>query len=219
MQRKNIGLQMFEITKSLDPRRVLIRELHAGHREKIRLHLIGLSDEDRSLRFGMHTSDAVINQYVSGINFVNDSIFGVFDSQLNLIGYAHLAYPISPSASASTAEFGVSVSKEGRGKGIGSALFKRAAIHARNTNIKVLYVHYLSRNKVMMHIAKKAGMAIEFAYGEADAYLTLEPYNNTSLVAEAVQAQVADIDYAVKRNLQQSKSAFMSLWPFATSIK
>lgn len=210
---------MFEITKSLDPRRVLIRELHAGHREKIRLHLIGLSDEDRSLRFGMHTNDDVINQYVSGINFVNDSIFGVFDSQLNLIGFAHLAYPIARSAADSTAEFGVSVSKEGRGKGIGSALFKRAAIHARNTNIKVLYVHYLSRNKVMMHIAKKAGMAIEFAYGEADAYLTLEPYNNTSLVAEAVQAQVADIDYAVKRNLQQSKSAFMSLWPFATSIK
>ena len=177
---------MFEITKSLDPRRVLIRELHAGHREKI--------------------------------NFVNDSIFGVFDSQLNLIGFAHLAYPITRTATA-TAEFGVSVSKEGRGKGIGSALFKRAAIHARNTNIKVLYVHYLSRNKVMMHIAKKAGMAIEFAYGEADAYLTLEPFNNTSLVAEAVQAQVADIDYAVKRNLRQSKSAFMSLWPFATSIK
>lgn len=208
---------MFEITKSFNPRRVLIRELHSGHKDKIYLHLLGLSDEDRTLRFGMHTSDAVINQYVNSIDFVNDFIFGVFDNDLNLIGYAHLGYPLSNTAINRTAEFGVSVSKEGRGKGIGSALFKRAAIHARNTNIKVLYVHYLSRNKVMMHIAKKAGMSIEFSYGEADAYLTLQPSSNTSIVAEAVQAQVADIDYVVKRNLRNSKSFFLNIWMLATS--
>jgi len=210
---------MLEITKSLNPRQVLIRELHAGHREKIRSHLLALSDEDRTLRFGMHTSDEIISKYVAGIDFVGDSIFGVFDSELNLLGYAHLAYPPQCSAKNCTAEFGVSVSKEGRGKGIGSALFKRAAIHARNTNIRVLYVHYLSRNKVMMHIAKKAGMDIEFSYGEADAYLKLAPATSTSLVAEAVQAQVADIDYAVKRNWRQSKSVLLNLLPFATSTK
>jgi hypothetical protein len=71
----------------------------------------------------------------------------------------------------------------------------------------------------MMHIAKKAGMAIEFSYGEADAYLKLAPATSTSLVAEAVQAQVADIDYAVKRNWRQSKSALLNLLPFATSTK
>jgi RimJ/RimL family protein N-acetyltransferase len=175
----------------------------------IKSHLLGLSEEDRALRFGMHTSDEVISSYIEKIDFLNDSIFGVFDSTLQLVGFAHLAYPLSSNSSKNkTAEFGVSVSKSGRGQGVGSALFKRAAIHARNTQIEILYVHCLSSNKVMMHIAKKAEMDIEFAYGEADAYLRLKPATNASIVSEAVQAQAADIDYAIKRNVKQSKLIF-----------
>lgn len=208
---------MFKISRPQSIPRVLIRELHAGHAEKIRLHFKSLGSEDRLLRFGMYASDEVLDKYVNTINFHRDAIFGVFDNNLNLIGCAHLGYLTSNLVVDSTAEFGVSVIAEGRGKGVGSALFKRAAIHARNTNIKVLYVHYLSRNKVMMHIAKKAGMSIEFSFGEADAYLTLPPLTNTSLVAEAVQAQVADIDYALKKNIRHSKSFFLNAFSFAAS--
>ena len=212
---------MFNLSKTLGPRSILVRELHAGHREKILSHLMGLSEEDRTLRFGMHTSDEIINSYVEKIDFFTDAIFGVFDSTLQLIGFAHLAYPpVGGLSNNKTAEFGVSVSKSGRGQGIGSALFKRAAIHARNTQIEILYVHCLSSNKVMMHIAKKAEMDIEFAYGEADAYLRLKPATNASIVSEAVQAQAADIDYVIKRNFKQSKLMFSNLWPFsATATK
>lgn len=210
---------MFNLSKSLKTHSILVRELHAGHREKILAHLLELSDDDRTLRFGMYTSDEVIERYVAGIDFLNDSVFGVFDNNLRLIGLAHLGYPLFGNQTNKTAEFGVSVSEVGRGKGIGSALFKRAATHARNTNIGILYVHCLSSNKVMMHIAKKAGMDIEFSYGEADAYLRLTPPNNASIMSEAVQAQVADIDYAIKRNFKNSKSIFLNFWPFATSTK
>jgi len=210
---------MFNLSKSLKTHSILVRELHAGHREKILAHLLELSDDDRTLRFGMYTSDTVIERYVASIDFLNDSVFGVFDSDLRLIGLAHLGYPLFGNQTNKTAEFGVSVSKAGRGKGIGSALFKRAATHARNTNIEILYVHCLSSNKVMMHIAKKAGMDIEFSYGEADAYLRLTPPDNASIMSEAVQAQVADIDYAIKRNLKNSKSIFLNIWPFAASTK
>jgi RimJ/RimL family protein N-acetyltransferase len=209
---------MFNLSNTLRPRGILVRELHAGHREKIKSHLLGLSEEDRTLRFGMHTSDEVISSYIEKIDFLNDSIFGVFDSTLQLVGFAHLAYPLSSNSSKNkTAEFGVSVSRSGRGQGVGSALFKRAAIHARNTQIEILYVHCLSSNKVMMHIAKKAEMDIEFAYGEADAYLRLKPATNASIVSEAVQAQAADIDYAIKRNVKQSKLIFSNFWPFSTA--
>ena len=210
---------MFEIAKTLKLPNILVRELHPGHREKIRLHLLALSDADRSLRFGLPTSDDVINNYVAHIDFSNDSILGVFDKQLKLIACAHLAYPALKQASNRTAEFGVSVNTEGRGMGIGSALFKRAATHARNTNIEILYVHCLSRNKVMMHIAEKAGMEIEFSYGEADAYLKLAKPNNSSIVAEAVHAQAADIDYAVKKNIQHSKFLISQIRSFALSTK
>ena len=210
---------MFNLSKSIKTHGILVRELHTGHREKILTHLLELSDTDRTLRFGMYTSNEVIERYVAGIDFLNDSVFGVFDSKLHLIGLAHLGYPLFGNQTNKTAEFGVSVSQTGRGKGIGSALFKRAAMHARNTNIEILYVHCLSSNKVMMHIAKKAGMDIEFSYGEADAYLRLMPPDNASIMSEAVQAQVADIDYAIKRNLKNSKNIFLNLWPFATSTK
>ena len=213
------GRFMFNLSKSIKTHGILVRELHAGHREKIRAHLLELSDTDRTLRFGMYTSNEVIERYVAGIDFLNDSVFGVFDNELRLIGLAHLGYPLFGNQTNKTAEFGVSVSEAGRGKGIGSALFKRAATHARNTNIEILYVHCLSSNKVMMHIAKKAGMDIEFSYGEADAYLRLMPPDNSSIISEAVQAQVADIDYAIKRNFKNSKNIFLNIWPFATSTK
>ena len=210
---------MFNLSKSIKTHGILVRELHAGHREKILTHLLELSDADRTLRFGMYTSNEVIERYVAGIDFLNDSVFGVFDTELRLIGLAHLGYPLFGNQTNKTAEFGVSVSEAGRGKGIGSALFKRAATHARNTNIEILYVHCLSSNKVMMHIAKKAGMDIEFSYGEADAYLRLVPPDNSSIISEAVQAQVADIDYAIKRKFKNSKNIFLNIWPFATSTK
>ena len=143
---------MFNLSKSLKTHSILVRELHAGHREKILAHLLELSDDDRTLRFGMYTSDEVIERYVAGIDFLNDSVFGVFDNNLRLIGLAHLGYPLFGNQTNKTAEFGVSVSEVGRGKGIGSALFKRAATHARNTNIGILYVHCLSSNLSLIHI-------------------------------------------------------------------
>jgi diaminopimelate decarboxylase len=71
----------------------------------------------------------------------------------------------------------------------------------------------------MMHIAEKSGMQIEFSYGEADAYLKLPKASNSSIVAEAVHAQAADIDYAVKKNIQQSKFLFSQIKSFALSAK
>ncbi|MDR1279802.1 MAG: tRNA (adenosine(37)-N6)-threonylcarbamoyltransferase complex ATPase subunit type 1 TsaE, partial [Opitutaceae bacterium] len=41
-----------------------------------------------------------------------------------------------------------------RGLGIGSKLFERAAIRSRNTQVTTLYIHCLSRNATMMHIAR-----------------------------------------------------------------
>jgi hypothetical protein len=98
------------------------------------------------------------------------------------------------------AEFGVSVSEYARGMGIGTKLFERAAIHCRNADVDTLYMHCLASNRTMMHIAKKAGMQIHRAYGEADAYLRLAPANPTSVLREAMQEQLAMFDYTFKAN-------------------
>jgi RimJ/RimL family protein N-acetyltransferase len=187
---------------------VPVRELHAGYREQILNHLLQLNDEDRRLRFGTQTPDEVIRHYVEHLDFNKDAIFGVFDLDLRLIAMAHLAYLPEQKGQARSAEFGVSVLPEGRGQGLGTALLQRSAVHSRNTRIETLYVHCLANNKAMMHLAQKAGMTVEYAYGDADACLKLPPASTATIVEEAANEQWADMDYVLKENLKRSNEAW-----------
>ena len=187
---------------------VPVRELHAGYKQEILNHLLQLNDEDRRLRFGTQTPDEVIRHYVEGLDFNRDVVFGVFNLDLKLVGMAHLAYLPERKGEARAAEFGVSVLPEGRSQGLGTALLQRSAVHSRNTNIETLYVHCLANNKAMMHLAQKAGMTVEYAYGDADACLKLPPANPATIVEEAANAQWAGMDYALKENLKRSNQAW-----------
>jgi RimJ/RimL family protein N-acetyltransferase len=182
-----------------------VRELDDTHRAAVLRHFLALEADDRHLRFGSPTSDTVIERYVSSLDFSHDALFGVFNDALDLIGIAHLAYVPPANDSTRSAEFGVSVLHDDRHRGLGAALLARAAVHARNTHIDTLFVHCLAKNKAMMHLAQKLGMRVEFAYDDADAYLILPPANAQSILHEASQEQMADLDYALKANLKQSK--------------
>jgi GNAT superfamily N-acetyltransferase len=194
----------------------LVRELTAVDRERLLTHFLALDEDDRLLRFGQIVPNHVIENYVRSIDFTRDTVFGVFDNQLQLVGVGHLAY-LPAEGDKRTAEFGVSVLESVRGQGIGSKLFERAAIRSRNTHVTMLYMHCLSRNSTMMHIAKKAGMKIEYAYGEADAYLTLPPADQSSIIAEMLQEQAAVFDYALKRQARQASKIFESFLPAAVA--
>lgn len=194
----------------------LVRELTAVDRERLLTHFLALDEDDRLLRFGQFVPDHVIENYVRAIDFTRDTVFGVFNSNLELTGVGHLAY-LPAEGDKRTAEFGVSVLESARGQGIGSKLFERAAIRSRNSHVTTLYIHCLSRNSTMMHIAKKAGMKIEYAYGEADAYLTLPPADHSSIIAEMLQEQAAVFDYAMKRQAHKASALFESLIPTAAA--
>ncbi|MBB5412455.1 MULTISPECIES: GNAT family N-acetyltransferase [Paraburkholderia] len=195
---------------------VLVRELTAADRERLLAHFLALDEEDRLLRFGQVVPNHVIENYVRAIDFTRDTVFGVFNSKLELSGVGHLAY-LPAEGNKRTAEFGVSVLESARGIGIGSRLFERAAIRSRNTHVTTLYIHCLARNSTMMHIARKAGMKIEYAYGEADAYLTLSPADQSSILAEMLQEQAAVFDYALKRHARQASRLFESFMPVAVA--
>jgi RimJ/RimL family protein N-acetyltransferase len=193
---------------------VLVRELSSGDRERLLKHFIALDEDDRLLRFGQIVPDHVIENYVANIDFSRDTVFGVFDDQLFLVGVGHLAY-LPPEGDKRTAEFGVSVTESARGRGVGSRLFERAAIRSRNTRVSMLYMHCLSRNATMMHIAKKSGMKIEYAYGEADAYLSLPPADQGSIITEMLQEQAAVFDYVIKRQARNASRIFRAFVPEA----
>lgn len=201
---------------------IMVKELSKNAHWRLRKHFLALNADDRLLRFGSVLPDELIINYVERINFERDTVFGVYDGRLKLVGVGHLAFAPReqlPALAAATskeriAEFGVSVSASGRGMGVGSKLFERAAIRCRNADIDTLYMHCLSSNQVMMHIAKKAGMEIQREYGEADAYLRLPPANSVSVLQEAVEEQVASIDYTVKANARAALKWFENLSSF-----
>jgi GNAT superfamily N-acetyltransferase len=187
-----------------------VKELCERDRRSLLMHFLELEDADRLLRFGMVLPDELITKYVQKINFSRDAVFGVFDSKFKLVGVGHLAYvpreTIPCIADATTkvraAEFGVSVLASARGEGIGSRLFQRAEMHCRNADVDTLYMHCLSTNQVMMHLAVKAEMEIKHKHGEADAFLKLRPADPSSVVQEAVEEHVAVFDYVLKANTQ-----------------
>lgn len=191
---------------------VLVRELTTADRDRLLAHFLSLQAEDRLLRFGQAAPDQVIENYVRTIDFERDTVFGVFDSALEVVGVGHLAY-LPAEAEKRTAEFGISVLERSRGKGIGTRLFERAIMRCRNTHVATLYMYCLSRNTTMMHIAKKAGMRIEYAYGSADAYLTLPPADQTSILSEMLHEQAAAFDYAIKRQTQRTTEIIEALLP------
>jgi RimJ/RimL family protein N-acetyltransferase len=192
--------------------------LTEGDRDALLAHFLALGKDDRLLRFGQAAPDHVIENYVRSIDFARDTVFGVYDHRLELVGVGHLAY-LPAEGDQRTAEFGVSVLESSRGIGIGSTLFERAAIRSRNTRVTTLYMYCLSRNTTMMHIAKKAGMKIEYAYGSADAYLTLPPADQTSIITEMLQDQAAAFDYAIKRQARNTTRIIEAMMPSEDEVE
>lgn len=192
---------------------VRVKELSERDRRRLLMHFLALDNSDRLLRFGSVLPDELITKYVQRLDFNRDAVFGVYDDNLALAGVGHLAFAPREAVPAVTnatlksrvAEFGLSVASWARGRGIGSRLFERAAIHCRNEDVDTLYMHCLASNRTMIHIAKKAGMEIHRSYGEADAYLTLPPASPRTVLREAMEEQVAQFDYTVKAN---TKAAF-----------
>ena len=176
---------------------VPIRSLGPGHRARIATHLMALHADDRYLRFGYQANDEQIGRYVDGLDFERDDIFGIYNRKLELIAVAHLAFSQQPEHK-SCAEFGVSVLAKARGRGYGSRLFERAAMHARNEGVDMLFIHALTENTAMIRIARNGGATLERAGSETDAYLRLPPATLDSRMSEIVEEQLAQTDYRLK---------------------
>jgi len=170
-----------------------IRELSRLDRPALEPHFLALGGEDRRLRFGIPINDDAVRAYVACIDFERDAVFGVYDDALHLIGAAHVA------RSDGHAELGVSVLPGHRGRGIGGALLARAHLRARNWGVRALFMHCLTENGAMMHLARKQAMEIVVESGEADAWLRLPPADASSHFGEVFAQRVALFDYALKQ--------------------
>ena len=190
---------------------VPIAPLSSEHLPQILWHLQGLSERDRYLRFGYAATDAQIQQYVNNLNFDRDEIYGIFNTDLEIIAMAHLAL-IRHEGHAPNSEFGVSVSAHARGRGYGARLFERAVIHARNEKVYQMYIHALSENAPMIRIARNGGAKIERDGSETEAYLSLPKRDLDSRVTEFVADQYAKTNYSIKEDAKR-------FWNFLAKVQ
>jgi GNAT superfamily N-acetyltransferase len=193
------------------PALVPIRSLGRNHRTRIAHHLLALGPEDRYLRFGHWANDDQIFRYVASLDFERDEVFGIYNRNLDLIAVAHLAYA-KDSRFDSCAEFGVSVLASARGRGYGARLFARAAMHATNDDVRLMFIHALSENAAMLKIARNAGAIVERDGTESEAYLRLPPPSLDTRVTELFEENVAMVDYRLKA---QAKN----FWEFLASLQ
>jgi RimJ/RimL family protein N-acetyltransferase len=127
--------------------------------------MIDIVGEDRRLRFGYDAPDASVKDYIEkslqsfgrlNMWFVID--VNTFDRSTGrkIIATCH----VSINLKTNTAEMGCTVSPEYRNKKIGQELFTRGVTWARMTGAENVFMHCLSENKVIQHIAQKGGMTV-----------------------------------------------------------
>ena len=171
---------------------IAVHRLDAGSRAALAAHFLALSAEDRRLRFGSSLASGRVCAYVDGIDFRHDVVFAVRGDCCAVVGVAHVALGDDD------AELGLSVLPGHRGRGVGSALFERAASHARNHGTSRLFMHCLTENAPIMRIARRFGMNIVTNTGDADAYLELPPASAASRARELATGRFAQCERALK---------------------
>lgn len=170
------------------------RKLSHLDKDKLVAHLTGLQGEDRRLRFGAMVSDNFIEHYVHSSFDDQSKWFGCEDMEGKIVSACHAA------VKGEDAELGCSVDKEYRGHGLAQEMFDRAVTWLRTQGIKEVFMHCLTENAVMRHIARKNDMTVVSEYGETDATVEVKPATPATLMKDAYLDRMAVYDMIIKTN-------------------
>src|SRR5687767_7925253 len=176
--------------------------LREASRAALVLHFSALDAEDRRLRFGSALGAEALADYVARIDFARDGIFAVHDDGLRVVAAVHVAL------AGATAELGLSVSTGWRGRGLGDALLKRAVTWLRNRGVLSVYVHCITENAAMLHLARRNGMRIVYSGGESDGRLELDAPTAGSYAQEWLDDQRGLAMQALRHNSRWMQALF-----------
>lgn len=175
------------------------RKLSRLDASRLIIHLTSLKGEDRRLRFGGVVNDDYINSYVTKS----------FDTDCKWFGIDHIDGRIVAACHASImneqAELGCSVEPEYRNQKLAQAMFDRAVTWLRTKGIGEVYMHCLSENGAMKHIARKNDMTVVSEYGETDATVEIAPASAFTQMADAYVDRIAMYDMMYKTNMGMLK--------------
>ena len=136
------------------------RKLAHLDKQKLIDHFMNdIVDNDRRLRFGFEAPDSSVKEYIEKsitYDYGYTSMWFVVDEGDRIVATCH----VSLNRETNTAEMGCTVSPDYRNQKIGQELFTRGITWARMAGAEHVFMHCLSENKVIQHIAKKGGMTV-----------------------------------------------------------
>ena len=171
-----------------------VRKLLLIDKPRIINHLLQLEGEDRRLRFGGAVSNDYIIDYVTKSFEQESQWFGVDHIDGHLVATCHVAIYNGEG------ELGCCVDEDFRGEGFAQKMFNRAVTWLRVRGITNVFMHCLTENGAMRHIAKKNDMILVSEYGETDAEVEVEPATPVTYIEEAYSDRIALYDMYMKNN-------------------
>jgi len=135
------------------------RKLTPFDKQKLVDHFMSdIVANDRRLRFGYEAPDSSVEKYIE--ESLNDygyiNMWFVVEDGIKIIATCH----VSMNRETNTAEMGCTVSLNYRNQKIGQELFNRGITWARMAGAENVFMHCLSENRAIQHIAKKGGMTV-----------------------------------------------------------
>ncbi len=171
-------------------------KLWSGQNRQVEQHLRRLSPRDRQWRFGSMVSDEFIHRYCQRYNFFNPLAMGYFtDGVLRGIGEVYFkpnniwfdhARPWGRECEAA-----VSVEAEFQGQGIGSELFRRIVLLARNRGVESLSMLCLADNIKVQKIARHYDASFQRVDAQTESCIQLDLPDFFTLMEESLDNAVS----------------------------
>ena len=98
------------------------------------------------------------------------------------------------------AELGCCVDEDYRGEGLAQQMFDRSVTWLRTQGITEVFMHCLTENAAMRHIARKNDMTVVSCSGETDAKVEIEPATPATILQDAYMDRIAMYDMYFKNN-------------------
>ena len=179
------------------------RAIAARDFDLIEDHLLRLSSSDRRLRFGLVATDEYIRSYLENARARKRDHWIVIENGGIIEAACHVALHENE------CELGLSVDSSCRGLGYAQALFERAMILVKARGINKVFMHCLSENAAMRHIATKNKMAVVSSHGESSASINIDISDTvSSLYKNEALDGIALIDTIVKTNMKVLQTIF-----------
>jgi GNAT superfamily N-acetyltransferase len=165
--------------------RGVVRKLWTTDRTRFAEHLARLDPASRARRFHGLVSDAYVASYAEGALRFDTVLYGYFDA--GVLRAAAELHPLGRSfTGAGAAEAAYSVEAAYQDQGVGTELFRRLTVAARNRGIRRILHHFTLDNAAMRRLCERFEATITVEAGEATAVMASAPPTALSLWSEAV---------------------------------